>query len=123
MRGQPSRRPERTHRNETHAAGPLIGMHIDRNVVVFHHRDQRVGQLRIVIIRVAVDKVQHLASAAASWAREPPPAARRMKVRGANRGNFRPCAMPNVFSSNHRPVRLLTTQFASGLTLLPHALS
>jgi hypothetical protein len=46
-----------------------------------------------------------------------------MNVRGANRGNFRPCAIPNVFSNSQRPVRLLTTQFANGLTLLPHALS
>src|SRR5262245_13429936 len=74
---------ERTHGNQSHPTGLLVGMHIDRDSIVLHHSDQCIGQLWIMIVCVAIDKIQHLASRTPSWARKPP--ARRF----AHEGPFR----------------------------------
>ena len=47
------------------------GWHVDRHAVVLQHGDQRLGQLRVEVVGVDVDEVEHLLAAAAGRAGEP----------------------------------------------------
>ena len=62
---------ERADGDRGHARLLLLGMDVDAQPVVFEHGDHRFGQLRVEVVGVHVDEIEHLLPAAARRAGEP----------------------------------------------------
>ena len=98
------------------------GWHIDGDAVMLQHRDQGLAQLRIVIVGVRVDEIQHLAAAAPRRPGQTPAGGHTHEAARSERGSLRPLGNPQrLFQQPARPAIGEVPNSAIGRRQLPTA--